>query len=76
MIRILSSWAAPLTGIVLTVVVAVSAGLRQHAHNRELREARFRSLAERATAQLVRRLQIFEYGLRGAHEYFRIRKCC
>ena len=55
-------WCVLALGLLLAVVV----GLRQQSHNREVITQRFDTLAARAAAQVQNRMQLYEYGLRGA----------
>ena len=52
--------------LALGLVLAVVTGLRQQVHNREVAVERFDALTARAAAQVQTRMQLYEYGLRGA----------
>ncbi|CAM3940897.1 CHASE domain-containing protein [Paracidovorax anthurii] len=57
---------APLLGLVVGLVLAIWFGLYVDRDNKIKLEANFQLVAQRATLQLHRRLELYEYGLRGA----------
>ncbi len=62
--RLLLSW-SPLIGLLIGLIVASGLGLYIAEQNQTEIESTFDLTAQRAAAQLERRMQIYEYGLRG-----------